>query len=119
MVNLASEYTHVFVIVGDNDARYLHVDAILENFLAFKDAIRPTRVKFAGHMRRNDLPADLVSSSNIFLAEALGINYKSTKMIKPSDFDSDPGFHFEPFGEGYRHLGAMILSVFEEFCKRW
>ena len=110
---------HVFVIVGDNDVRERSVGYILENLLRFKEAVWPTRVKFAGHMRRKDLNTSVVANNNTFLSEKLGVNFKSTRLVKREDFDDDERYHFYPQGQGERHLAAMILSVFEEFAKLW
>ena len=70
-------------------------------------------------MRRKDLDATVVSDNNIFLSNNLGCHYKSTKLIKREDFRDNRRFHFEPLGQGYRHMAAMILSVLEEFVKEW
>ena len=109
----------MFVIVGDNDVQEQPVDYILEKFIQFKNAVWPTCVKFAGHMRRKDLDPVLVSNNNIFLSERLGRHYKSTKLIKRDDFDDEREYHFDREGEGYRHLSAMILSVLDEFVLAW
>ena len=85
----------------------------------FKAAIWPTEVKFAGNMRRKDLDAALVASNNSFFSENLGIHFKSTKMVKRVDFSDEQPFHFDPDGEGYRHMGAMIFSVLQEFSENW
>ena len=119
MVNLASEFTHIFVIVGDNDVNYQPVEYIASKFNEFSDAVWPAKVKFCGHMRRKDLNAFLVANNNIFLSEELGMSYKSAKMVKRADFDDANPFHFHPLGEGYRHLAALILSVLREFNEVW
>ena len=49
LVDFANTFSHVFVIVGDNDVRERSVGYILENFLRFKEAVWPTHVKFAEH----------------------------------------------------------------------
>ena len=119
LVNLAAEFTHIVVIVGDNDVNNVPVETILSNYEAFNNAVWPSKVKFVGHMRRKDLDVELVSYNNIFLSDALGMCFKSAKMVKPSDFDDEFPFHFHPLGEGYRHLAALILSIFKEFDKFW
>ena len=107
------------MIVGDNDVNSRSKFFILSKFLAFKDAIWPTQVKFAGNMRRKDLDQDTVASNNAFFSENLGCHYKSTKLVKRDDFyDYDP-CHFDYSGHGYRHFGAMILSVLKEFSEKW
>ena len=68
---------------------------------------------FAGHMRRKDLLAELVSKSNMFLRNKLGHQLKGTRIIKREDFWD---CHFDRFGEGYRHFAALILSVLKDFC---
>ena len=119
MVDYASNFSHVFVILGDNDVQNRSINYISTKFQRFKDAVYPTKVKFAGNMRRKDLDATLVSNNNIFLSNRFGVHYKSTKLIKREDFDDRQTFHFNRWGEGYRHLAAMILSVLEEFLKTW
>ena len=119
MVNYAANFSHIFVIVGDNDVNTESVEFILNRFNEFSDAVWPSKVKFCGHMRRKDLNSDLVASNNSFLSEQLGLNYRSTKLIKRKDFSDDTPFHFSRDGEGYRHLAALILSVFREFDNFW
>ncbi|XP_075263932.1 uncharacterized protein LOC142355751 [Convolutriloba macropyga] len=119
LVDLAREFTHVFVVVGDNDVNSMDVSDIYENFRRFSLAIRPTNVKFAGNLRRKDLDVNLVASNNNFLSENLGYQYKSTKLVKRADFDDSVPFHISRDGEGFRHLGAMILSVLDEFVLDW
>ena len=92
---------------------------MLSRYLQFKDSIWPTKVKFAGNMRRKDLDAVVVSNNNNYISEKLGAHYNSTKMIKRDDFSNYRPFHFDREGEGYRHLAPMILSVFDEFVKNW
>ena len=114
LVSVARKYKSVFVIVGDNDAKTRSVQYICLKFMEFRDAIWPTQVIFAGHMRRNDLPAKLVAENNMFLRNNLGYQLRSTKIIRREDFDSNCPFHFDKFGEGFRHMGALILSVLNE-----
>ena len=76
LVSFARDYTHIFIIVGDNDVKTLSVGKILQNFLAFERDVWPSRVKFTGNMRRKDLCADTVSSNNIFLSSQLGYKFK-------------------------------------------
>ena len=118
LVDFAREFTHILVIVGDNDVKTQKIGYILKKYLEFKKAVWPSKVKFAGHMRRGDLDPVLVANNNIFLSENLGVHYKSTKLIKPNDFH-DYDCHFDREGEGYRHLAALILAVFEEFVRSW
>ena len=121
LVQEARLNTHVFVIVGDNDANTLPVSEIYNNFKRFEDAIWPTKMRFYGHMRRNDLGARLVEHNNLFLYQKIGRKYKSPRMVKNKDFGSFPHqeYHFNPNGEGYRHLNALILSVLKDFAKYW
>ena len=115
LVEEAKLFTHVFVIVGVNDAKYESIFYICRKFKEFSQAIWPTQVKFAGHMRRKDLPAALVAKNNMILRNQLGFQLKSTRIIRRDDFDDNHQFHFNRFGEGYRHMGALILSVLREF----
>ena len=101
LVSFARNYTHNFVIVGDNDVKNTSVGKILHNFLDFERSVWPSRVKFAGNMRRKDLCADTVSSNNVFLSSHLGYKFKKTKMIKRADFDDDCEYHFDKNGEGF------------------
>ena len=119
LVDFAKNFTHVFVIVGDNDVAEESIEYILGNFVLFLDAVWPTRVKFAGNMRRRDLDPVLVSNNNIFLSDRLGKHYKSTKLIKREDFHYNQTFHFDRNGEGHRHMAALILSVLDEFVMEW
>ena len=118
LVDFARQFTHILVIVGDNDVKSQKIWYVLEKYLEFKKAVWPSKVKFAGHMRRGDLDPVLVANYNIFLSENLGVHYKSTKLIKPSDFHAYD-CHFDVEGEGYRHLAALILAVFDEFVRSW
>ena len=102
LVNFAAQFSHIEIIVGDNDVNSVPVETILSNYNAFTNAVWPSKVKIVGHMRRKDLDAELVSSNNMFLSEALGICFKSAKMIKLNDLDDEHPFHFHPLGEGYR-----------------
>ena len=115
LVGMAKKYLYVFVIVGDNDAKSRPVTYIYKKFVEFRNAIWPTQVKFAGNMRRKDLPPQLVSSNNMFLRNKLGFQLKGTRVIRREDFCDYSRFHFDKFGEGVRHMAVMILSVFREF----
>ena len=84
--------------------------------MEFRDAIWPTKTIFAGNMRRKDLSPARVAKNNMFLRNKLGLQLKSTKIIRREDFDDNIQFHFDKFGEGYRHMAALILSVLREFC---
>ena len=117
LVKKAREFTHVFVIVGDNDAKSMPVQYICGKFKEFRNAVAPTVVKFAGNMRRKDLPPELVSKNNMFLRNNLGFQIKSTKMIRREDFSSVCEFHLDKFGAGYQHMASMIYSVFKEFAE--
>ena len=63
-VKHAKTFFHVFVIVGDNDAKTKHASYF---FQKIEDSVWPTEVKFAGHVRRTDLPQKLVSKNNMYL----------------------------------------------------
>ena len=116
LVKVAREYNCVFVIVGDNDAKTQSMHSICQKFEEIRDAVFPTKVKFAGHLRRKDLPQELVAKNNMFYRNKLGFQMKSTKIVRREDFDDNCNFHFNKYGEGYRHLAALILSVLKEFC---
>ena len=109
----ARTYSHVFVIVADNDAKTKSIHCICNKYKEFRDAIWLTEVTFAGHMRRKDLPAELVSKKNMFLRNKLDHQLKGTRIIKREDFWA---CHFDRFGEGYRHFAALILPVQKDFC---
>ena len=66
LVEFAREFTHILVIVGNNDVKTQNIGYILQKVLEFKKAVWPSRVKFAGHMRRGDLDPVLVANNNIF-----------------------------------------------------
>ena len=63
-----------------------------------------------------DLPPQSVSKNNMFLRNKLGSQLKGTRVVKSEDFDDNIGYHFDKYGEGFRHLGVLILSVFKELC---
>ena len=115
LVTDARQYKGVFVIVGDNDAKTKSVQYICLKFMEFRDAIWPTKVIFAGNMRRKDLPPEMVSKNNMFLRNQLGSQLKSTRIVGREDFDDNCRYHFDKYGEGYRHMAALILSVIREF----
>ena len=119
LVEYARSFTHIFVIVGDNDVKDRKIDYILKKYLEFQNAVWPSNVKFAGNMRRGDLDPVVVTNNNIFLSENLGVNFKSAKMVKHADFDVNKSYHFNKEGHGFSRLAAMILSVFEEFVTSW
>ena len=119
LVDVAKEYTHVFVIVGDNDVQNRSISYICNKFLQFKNDIWSTRVKFCGNLHRRDLDANVVAQNNVFLSEKLGILYKSPKIIKREEFHHIETYHLDRFGYGYRHMAALILSVLEEFVLEW
>ena len=102
--------------MGDNDAKTMPVSYIYRKFVEFRDAVWPTKVKFSGHLRRKDLPPQLVSKNNMFLRNKLGSQLKGTRVVKREDFDDNIGYHFDKYGEGFRHLGVLMLSVSKEFC---
>ena len=115
LVTDARQYKGVFVIVGDNDAKTKSVQYICLKFMEFRDAIWPKKVIFAGNMRRKDLPPEMVSKNNMFLRNQLGSQLKSTRIVRREDFDDNCRYHFDKYGEGYRHMAALILSVIREF----
>ena len=117
LVEKAKCFTHVFVIVGDNDAKTMPIQFICAKFKEFCDSVAPTVVKFAGNMRRKDLPRELVSKNNMFLRNNLGYQLKSTKVVRREDFSGVSKFHFVKFGKGYRHMACMIYSVLQEFSQ--
>ena len=119
LVDFAKEYTHVFVIVGDNDVRDHPVEFLCNEYQKFINDVWPTNVKFAGNLPRRDLDPVVVTKNNIFLSEKLGRHYKSSKIIKREDFHYREAHHFDRSGHGYRHMAALILSVFEEFVLKW
>ena len=117
LVKMVKSFTHVFVTVGDNNAKTVPIQNICKKFVEFRDSVAPTVVRFAGNMRRKDLPQELVSKKNMFMRNNLGSRLKSTKVIRREDFSDASGFHFDKFGEGYRHMASMIYSVFREFSE--
>ena len=52
----------------------------------------------------------------MFLRNKLGSQLKGTRVVKREDFDDNIGYHFDKYGEGFRHLAVLMLSVFKEFC---
>ena len=112
LVEKAKCFTDVIVIVGDNDAKTMPIQFICAKFKEFRDSVAPTVVKFAGNMKRKDLPRELVSKNNMFLWNNLGYQFKSTKVIRREDFSS-----VSKFGEVYRHMACMIYSVFQELSQ--
>ena len=112
LVEFAREFTQILVIAGDNDVKTQNIGYILQKILEFKKAVWPSKVKFAGHMRRGDLDPVLVAKNNTFLSENLGVNDKSTKLIKPNDFH-DYDCHFDREGEG-----VSASSCFNP-CRIW
>ena len=98
LVDMARDYTHIFVIVGDNDVNSLDICYIYKNYRAFSRAVWPSKVMFSGHLRRKDLDADLVANNNIYLSNMLENQYKSPKLVKREDFDDYEGFHLNRNG---------------------
>ena len=82
----------------------------------FVDAVLPTKVNFSGHLRRKDLPPQLVSKNIMFLRNKVRSQLKGTRVVKREVFDDNIGYHFDKYGASFRHLGVLILSVFKEFC---
>ena len=119
LVEKASNFTHVFVIVGDNDMKTSSVYYIYRHFVEFSNAVWPAQVRFSGRFKRRDLCPNKVEDYNIFLHEKLGRQYKSPRMIKWKDFDIDVEYHFDRYGQGYKHMSAFILSALEEFAMYW
>ena len=111
----ASEYSLVLVIDGHNDANYNSMHYICEKIKEFRSAIWPTEVRFVGHIRRKDLPVDLVSKNNMFYRNQLGFHLKSTQMIRREDFSDVCPFHFDKNGEGFRHMAAFVFKIYNEF----
>ena len=66
LVHFAREFTHILVIVGDNDVKLHKIWYILQKYLEFKETVWPSKVKFAENMRRGDLVALLVANNNSF-----------------------------------------------------
>ena len=75
--------------------------------MEFRDAIWPTKTIFAGNMRRKDLSPARVAKNNMFLRNKLGLQLKSTKIIRREDFDDNIQFHFDKFG---------VKDFYFEFC---
>ena len=112
-------HSHLFVIVGDNDVNSISVEEIYNNYKKFEEAIWPTKVRFCGHLRRKDFDLKKVERNNLFLYQKLGKKYKSPRIVKKKDFGNRPRYHFHLYGEGYRHLGVLILSALKDFAKYW
>ena len=121
MVPLARKFTHVFVIVGDNDVAELPVENIYQNYKNFSEMIYPTNVRFCGHFKRKDFDRNpkVVEENNLFLYKKLGYQYKSPRAVKNKDFGLRQRYHFSPFGAGYMHMSALILSVIKDFATYW
>ena len=71
LVEYARSFTHIFIIVGDNDVKNRKIEYILEKYLEFQNAVWPSNVKFAGNMRRGDLDPVMVTNNNVFWAKIL------------------------------------------------
>ena len=74
LVDFARQFTHTLVIVGDNDVKTQKIWYILQKHLEFKKAVWPSKVKFAGHIRRGDLDPVLVEINKIFLSANLSVH---------------------------------------------
>ena len=109
----------MFVILGGNDVKWKLVDYMLGRYVQFIEAVRPNKVKIAGILRRKDLCPVIVAEYNIYLSDRLGEHFKSNRIIKNYDFHDRATCHFKKNGQGYRHMAAMILSVFDEFVTKW
>ena len=120
LVEFASNFSHVFVIVGDNNVKFDSVEYIYRHYINFADALWPSTVRFSGHFKRGDLNPIKVENNNLFLHEKLGRLYKSPRLIKWKGFQTgSQNYHFRPDGEGFRHMCAYVLSALEEFDKFW
>ena len=119
LVRKASRFTHVFVIVGDNDAKERSVEYIYENFRKLANAVYPTKLRFCGHFKRKDLAKETVQNNNLYYYRRFGVQYKSPRAVKNKDFHHKVRYHFNRQGEGYRHMSVLILSVLKEFSKFW
>ena len=115
LVQKASTFDFVLVIVGDNDVKSQSRQYICRKFKEFQQAIWPVDVRFAGHMRRKDLNPKLVSLNNMYYRNHLGPYLKSTRLIRREDFSNSCPYHFDVYGHGYHHLAVFVLSVVEEF----
>ena len=115
----AKNFTHVFVIVGDNDVKELHVADIYDNYRKFANLVYPTKVRFCGHFKRKELSAKQIELNNLFLYRKLGYRYKSPRTVKNKDFGNRTRYHFSPYRHGFHHMGALILSALNDFDKYW
>ena len=111
LVQKASTFDFVLVIVGDNDVKSQSRQDIFRKIKEFQQAIWPVDVRFAGHMRRKDLNPKLVSLNNMYYRNHLGPYLKSTRLIPREDFNNSCPYHFDVYEHGYRHLAAFLLSV--------
>ena len=118
-MEFARSFTHIFIIVGDNDVKDRKIEYILKKFLEFQNAVWPLNVKFPGKMKRRDLDPVMITNNNVFLSKNLGVIFKSGKLIKRADFAVDKFDHYNKEGHGFIHLAAKILSVIEEFVASW
>ena len=112
LISKASAYSHVFVIVHDNDALSLDKREILHNVLDIESAVWSTQFMFMWHMKRKGLAASLVQ----LLKKHLGNRYKNPRPIKRNKgFCDHQLYQFEPNDGGYAYECALILSLLENF----
>ena len=98
LVQKASTFDFVLVIVGDNDVKSQSRQDICRKFKEFQQAIWPVDVRFAGHMRRKDLNPKLVFLNNMYYRNHLGPYLKSTRLIRREDFSNSCPYHFDVYG---------------------
>ena len=77
-----TKFWHIFVIVGDNNAKFDSVLYILRHYHDFINAVWPVTVRFSGDFNRGDFAPRIVEDNDLDFHGKLGSHYKRPMLIK-------------------------------------
>ena len=114
MVPVANNYSHVFVMCGNNDLKGSNREQIFHNYQQFVDALNENIVvRIVGMFPRLDYNAQKVTEFNHALAARFGNIYKSPKAVQWRDFNPiDPAYLLP---RSIEHLARLCLSLCAEY----
>ena len=114
MTDWLKQFTHIFVICGDNDVNSAKAEDILHNYICLIRALKTSVVRISGILPRADIIPEKRSTYKKLLREKLQMRYKSPKLLKSEDFNEnlDPAHLFDLRGK--EHYMQHILSFLHD-----
>ena len=112
MIPLLKNFTHIYLICGENDVKSSDAENILHNYEMIIRALQQLVVRVGGIMPRADIPKETRQKYNLIFAGRLEDRLKSSKRIKPEDFNKD----IVLFTVSTKMEESTSSSIFYHFC---